>query len=261
MEGKMKAARNAKGFEAHNQATADQVPMMSERTPLVPHHNLPKQMIVAIDGTAQSGKSTVAEIIAQAVGGVVVDSDRIYRALTLACLNAGVPLNDTERVKAFFYEITLIIRLGWDGGKAKEALPFVDGRLFSKGELKAVAAETWKVAAVAEIRKAVLSALRSCAIFGRVVMLGQNIGGAVFPKTPYKFFLDAPIDVREARHQHEFGYPGAAQRDSRDDQRILFPDDGLLIEGGSLNPEEVSGIILVEVFWRADENRFTGKRN
>src|SRR6266404_1526005 len=128
--------------------------------PRVPHCNLPRQMIVAIDGTAQSGKNTVAEIVAEAIGGVVVDSERVYRALAKACVESGIALSDRKTIGEFCLEAALNIRVEWDGGTVKEALPFVNGLYFTKEELKSVTAEAWKVARLPAVREAVNRGLR-----------------------------------------------------------------------------------------------------
>ena len=217
------------------------------------YDDLPKQMVVAIDGTAQSGKNTVGELVAQTIGGVLVDSDRVYRTVTKACLDAGVDLEDLQAIIEFCRDMSLTIRMDWDGGKVKEAVAFIDGRFFAKEELKSVVGRTWKVAGVCQVREAVNEGLRLCACYGRIVIIGHDIGGVVFPNSPFKFFLDAPGDVREQRHFQELQSYGAVRRDRNDDKRMVFADDALMIETGNLAPHEVSGIILIEVFWGADQ--------
>ena len=90
-----------------------------------------------------------------------------------------------------------------------------------------------------------------CECYGRVVMLGRDIAGVVFPGTPYKFFLDATEEVREQRHVKSTNARGAKKRDIYDQSRVIFTEDSLMIDTSKLEPGEVSGIILVEVFWRA----------
>lgn len=222
------------------------------------YDDLPKPMVVAIDGTAQSGKNTVGEIVAQTIGGILVDSDRVYRALAKACLDAGVDLDERRAIIDFCRDAALNIRVDWDGGKVKEALPFINGRFFGKDELKAVTGQTWKVADIRYVREAVIRALQLCTCWGRIVVVGHDIGGVVFPHTPFKFFLDAAPEVREQRHEREMNSEGALQRDRDEGKQMVFADDALLIETGNLEPHEVSGIILIEVFWGADERRLLG---
>src|SRR4051794_5835789 len=70
-------------------------------------HKLPTQMIVAIDGWAQSGKNTAGELVAEAIGAVLLDSGRLYRAITKACLDAGIDLNSSKAIGQFCEKITL----------------------------------------------------------------------------------------------------------------------------------------------------------
>jgi cytidylate kinase len=219
------------------------------------YDDLPKQLVVAIDGTAQAGKNTVGEIVAETIGGVLVDSDRVYRALAKACLEAGVDLEDRQAIIQFCRDASLTVRMDWDGGKVKEAVAFIDGRFFAKDELKSVAALTWKLSDVHEVREAANKALRLCACYGRIVMVGHDIGGVVFPNSSFKFFLDAPGDVREQRHFRELHSYGAVRRDHNEDKQLVFAEDALMIDTGNLEPHEVSGIILIEVFWGADERK------
>jgi cytidylate kinase len=223
--------------------------------PRVPLHALPSNLVIAIDGTAQSGKNTIGEIVAQSIGAMLVDTDRIFRALIRACLEASLPLHKPEAIKGYLNGVALMIRRGWDGGKVKEAIPFIEGKFYSKEELKAVSLSAWRAEKSPEVRAGIITALRACAVYGRVVMVGHNIGDEIFPKTPYKFFLDATLEAREARHQREFGKAGAAQRDSNDNPLTRLAEDALMIDSTNLSADEIAGIILTEVFWRADESR------
>lgn len=227
----------------------------AKELPRVPLHVLPPNLVVAIDGTAQSEKNTIGEIVAQSIGGMLVDADRIFRAFVMACIEASVPLNNPEAIKDFLNGVTLMIRRGWDGGKVKEAIPFIEGKFYSKEELKSVSLSAWRAEKSPEVHAAVVTALRACAVYGRVVMVGHNIGHEIFPKTPYKFFLDATPEAREARHQREFGRVGVAQRDANENPLTQLAEDALLIDSTNLSAAEIGGAILTEVFWRADESR------
>jgi hypothetical protein len=88
-----------------------------------------------------------------------------------------------------------------------------------------------------------------------VVMLGRDIAGVVFPHTPFKFFLDATEEVREQRHVKSTNARGAKKRDLYDQSRVIFMEDSLMIDTSKLEPGEVSGIILVEVIWRAGNSQ------
>jgi len=221
----------------------------------IPCHELPKQMIVAIDGWAQTGKNTSGELVAEAIDGVLVDSGRFYRAMTQACLNAAVDLGNPAAVIRFCRETTIEVRLGRDGGKVDEALVGVNGEWFGKAELQRVGAETPKVARLPAVREVVNAALRLCAGHGRVVMLGRDIGGVVFPETPFKYFLDAAEDIREQRHLRSTQTQGAVQRDRQDQKQTAFAVDALLIDTGKLEPAEVRAVIMHSLLCRTAEQQ------
>jgi cytidylate kinase len=217
----------------------------------IPFPELPEKMIVAIDGWAQTGKNTSGELVARHLGGVLVDSGRFYRALTAACLEAGVDIGNHEAVSSWCKKAALDVRLAEEGGVAEEAQVAVNGRWFTKEELKQVGLQTSLVAAVPDVRELVNTTLRLCECYGRVVMLGRDIAGVVFPHTPFKFFLDATEEVREQRHVKSTNARGAKKRDIYDQSRVIFTEDSLMIDTSKLEPGEVSGIILVEVFWQS----------
>ena len=182
---------------------------------------------------------------------MLVDSGRFYRALTKACLDSKVDISDAEAVAAWCKDVALDVRMAPDGGRVQEAQVAINGRWFSKEELRPLGLQVTFVAAVPTVRNLVNATLRMCECYGRVVMLGRDIGGAVFPETPYKFFLDATEDVREQRHFRTTKSSGAKKRDIYDASRGIFTETSLMIDTSKLEPAEVSGIILVEVFWRA----------
>jgi cytidylate kinase len=223
----------------------------AEKSP--PFPELPAKMLIAIDGWAQSGKNSAGEKVAEYLGGVLVDSGRFYRAITKACADSGVDIGNADAVTAYVRKATLDVRLERVAGVVDEAQVAVNGQWFTKEELKPLGLQTSLVAAVPVVRSVVNSTLRMCESYGRVVMLGRDIGGAVFPATPYKFFLDATEEVREQRHMQSTNTHGAKQRDIYDASRVVFTEHSLLIDTSKLSVEEVCGVILVEVFWRAQQ--------
>ena len=217
----------------------------------LPFPALPTRMVVAIDGWAQSGKNTSGELVAEHIGGVLVDSGRFYRALTRGCMESNVDINNPKAVVAWCKGVAMDVRLAREGCRVDEAQVAVNSRWFTKEELKKVGLQTSLVAAIPYVREVVNTALRMCECYGRVVMLGRDIAGVVFPHTPFKFFLDATEEVREQRHVKSTNARGAKKRDIYDQSRVIFTEDSLMIDTSKLEPGEVSGIILVEVFWRA----------
>lgn len=234
------------------------LPSPVERREL-PFPDLGERMVVAIDGWAQTGKNTVGALVAEYLGGVLVDSGRFYRALTLACVQAGVDIRNPEAVTSWLKTTTVDVRLGREGAKVEEAQVAVNGKWFTKEELRDLGLQVSAIAAVPAVRELVDERLRACEALGRVVMLGRDIGGHVFPRTPYKFFLDATEEVREQRHFKSTKKHGAVMRDTYDANNVLFTEDSLLIDTSRLEPERVSGIVLIEIFWlsgRLKDNPF-----
>jgi cytidylate kinase len=218
----------------------------------LPFPELGERIVIAIDGWAQTGKNSAGEKVAEYLGGVLVDSGRFYRAITKACLDGGVTIGDADAVTAYVRKATLDVRLARVVGVVDEAQVAVNGCWFTKEELKPLGLQTSLVAAVPQVREVVNSALRMCESYGRVVMLGRDIGGKVFPATPYKFFLDATEEVREQRHFQSTKSFGAKKRDLYDASNVMFSEDALIIDTSRITPEKVCGIILVEMFWRSN---------
>jgi cytidylate kinase len=219
----------------------------------LPFPDVPATMVIAIDGWAQTGKNTTGALVAQYLGGVLVDSGRFYRAVTRACIEAGLNIHDHDAVTSWLKSATVDVHLARDGGDVSEAQVAINGKRFIKEDLKDLGLQVSAVAAIPAVRELVNERLRACEALGRVVMLGRDIGGHVFPQTPYKFFLDATEEVREQRHVKSTNKRGAVQRDTYDANNVMFTDDSLLIDTSRLEPERVCGVILVEVFWRAEQ--------
>jgi len=155
--------------------------------------------VIAIDGPAASGKSTVARRVASALGWVYVDSGALYRAVAWKALKSGVYLEDAEAVRriAENLEPKFDVR---DGA----VVFWIDG--MEPGlELRTerVNANVSRVAALPAVRERVGRWLRSLTRFGNLVMEGRDIGTAVFPDAERKFYLDASPEVRAKRRHAE----------------------------------------------------------
>ncbi len=153
--------------------------------------------VIAIDGPAASGKSTVARRVASALGWVYVDSGALYRAVAWKALKDGINTEDAEAVGRLADVLNPEFEMR-DG-----AVIFrVDGREPGM-ELRTdrVNASVSRVAAMPTVRERVSSWLRSLTRFGNLVMEGRDIGTAVFPNAERKFYLDASPEVR-ARRRH-----------------------------------------------------------
>ena len=200
--------------------------------------------VIAIDGTAASGKSTFSRELARRLGYVYVNTGAMYRGVTWYLLKKNIPLGDAEAVarevqaagvETGLHEGELVFRIA-----GIDPLPHVrEGRVNEGVSL---------VAQVAAVRKLLVAGQQSLAAQAPLVMEGRDIGTVVFPQTPYKFYLDANAEVR-ARRRHAQGETDVIrQRDILDQQRENSPltrtPDALCLDSGHASVEELVAIAL-----------------
>ena len=208
---------------------------------------LPADFVVAIDGPARTGKNTAGALVAEAIGGVLVDSGRFYRALTKAALAAGVNLNCPPAVADFCCRADLRAQPGFDGSLVQEALALVQGVCFPRADLEAVAAQTARLAHLPAVRQAVNDTLRAFAGRHRLVVLGRDMGARVFADAPLKVFLTAPLAVLEQRQVQSTGVAGVQRRVTSDQPNTLRAVEALEIDTALITPAAVCDIILAEI--------------
>ncbi len=190
--------------------------------------------IVAIDGPAGSGKTTVSRLVAQRLGYVVLDTGALYRTLALATSRAGL---DPESSELGAYCQALVDR----GAILLEATPDGGSRVWLDGEDVSQAIRTPEmsqrasvVSAVPPVRAALLNLQRSIGQNGGVVVEGRDIGSVVFPDAEAKFFLTASIERRAERRFVELSrsvdppsltavLEQVTERDRRDSERAVAP--------------------------------------
>jgi len=162
--------------------------------------------VIAIDGPAGSGKSTTARALARAFGLCYVDTGAMYRALTWAALEAGVPPADAGRLGELLRAARLELRPG-----ETEALVLWDGRDVSAAiRTPAVEAAVSAVSAHGEVRRQMVERQRALGRSGGVVMEGRDIGSAVFPLATVKLYLDATPEARAGRRARQHQQRGLA---------------------------------------------------
>lgn len=242
-----------------------------------------KRPIVAIDGPAGAGKSTVARQLADALGYVLVDTGAMYRAVALAATRAGVPWNDADRVAAiarsivsghalrFDRDATLGVRVflknEWanpttattEPPSAGEAPPVDISDAIRQPEI-AQGAST--VSAHGEVRAVLLDLQRQAGEGGGVVLEGRDIGTVVFPDAEKKFFLTASPETRARRRHAELVAKGqnvtfdetladVNERDARDAGRAVAPlrqaDSAILVDSTGLSLEQTVALMLSKV--------------
>jgi cytidylate kinase len=204
-------------------------------------------LVIAIDGPAGAGKSTVARALARRLGFFLLDTGAIYRALALTASRAGVAFSDAEPL-----------------GRMAETLPIQfdeEGRVFLGNEDVSVAIRTPEmsqgastVSAHPPVREALLGLQRRLAARGRCVVEGRDIGTVVLPWAPLKIFLTASSEVRARRRYDELTAKGQTVdlaetlremlvRDERDSTRAVAPlkqaDDAVLLDTSALGEPAV----------------------
>jgi CMP/dCMP kinase len=207
----------------------------------------PRPIVVAIDGTSASGKSTNARLIAKKLGYVYVDTGAMYRTLAWYCLKNGIDVHDAKKVAAACRK--------WHA-----KLDCVDGRVillvdnyYPEKEIRTAetSAAVAHVAAVPKVREWMKQTQRDCIKFGNLVMEGRDIGSNVFPETDLKFYLDACLDERSRRRAAEGIQENLAARDQRDSQRAAAPLmvqlGAKVINNSGQTPEQTSELILSEI--------------
>ena len=205
-------------------------------------------LIIAIDGPAASGKSTVAKRIAAELEAVFVNSGAMYRAFTWWVLENEVDPSDPGAVVALLGKTQLE-----SGESDRVGTVSINGKLMSRNELseERVNSNVSAVASVPEVRERLVSEQREYAESNSVVMEGRDIGSVVFPDTPYKFYIDASPEVREQRRREEGIEDSILARDKQDSSRkaspLVIPDDAIVVDSSHMGVDEVVGAVLMAI--------------
>ncbi len=215
-------------------------------------------MIVAIDGPAGVGKSTVAKLLASRLRFLYLDTGALYRSVAWAVLKHGLDPMDAKAVAALLPKLALQMQV-----TNEDVAVSINGKDITN-ELRTppVSAAASVVSAIPAVRAWLLPVQRQIGEKGSVVAEGRDIGTKVFPSAPVKFFLEADPTVRAQRRHRELvaaGHGGAieqtsaelAGRDDRDRSRATAPlvpaDDAHHIDTSRLSVEEVVNQMLALV--------------
>ncbi len=218
--------------------------------------------VIAIDGPAGVGKSTVGTRLAERLGYLFLDSGVLYRAVALAALERGIPVGDEAELRDLAAALNIEIRLPHphEAHDQRTYTVLLDGQdvtwKLRQPQVEAVVSE---VAAWPSVRTEMLPHQRNIAKAGRIVMVGRDIGTVVLPDADLKIYLDAPLDERAERRYKERvargEHPAFAQveqevahRDELDSHRATAPlrvsTDAVIINTGDLNADEVLNKVL-----------------
>ena len=210
-------------------------------------NNMQEPIVIAIDGTSASGKSTNAKLVAAAMGFTYVDTGAMYRTLAWYCLKNNISVDDGQAVANACrrWKTKLVC-------EARQVRLLVDG-YYPATEIRTseTSAAVARVAAVPKVREWMKKKQRECALFGDLVMEGRDIGSNVFPETDYKFYLDATLGERSRRREAEGVLENLAERDKRDSQRatapLMIPLGAMVINNSDMTSEQTSALIIAEM--------------
>lgn len=213
-------------------------------------------IVIALDGTSASGKSTNAKLVAKALGFVYVDTGAMYRTLAWYCLQKGVDVHDAKAVAALCRKWKT--KLECVENEVRHVRLLVDD-YYPEKEIRTAetSAAVPHVAAIPKVREWMVRKQRECLQFGNLVMEGRDIGTVVFPDTEFKFYLDACLHERTQRRAAEGVVENLAARDERDSQRaaapLMIPLGAKIINNSQMSSEQTSGLIIAEVKRRLAE--------
>ena len=206
-----------------------------------------RPFVIALDGPAASGKSSVGLGAARRLGLGYFDTGLLYRALTWLALQECIDPSDAERLSALVDQLKLEIdptgRVVRDGADITDQL-----------QRPAVDASVSAVSAHPEVRRALRQAQRALIRPPGLVMAGRDIGTVIVPEAPLKIWLDASVEERARRRAQQTGEPfatvleGMRRRDQLDASRDTAPmaraADAITVETDGVDPERVIGAIV-----------------
>lgn len=210
-------------------------------------------MIVAIDGPAGSGKSTVAKALARRLGIGYLDTGAMYRSVALAALRAGIALEDEDAIGVLAERSTIRLELAPPSDVPTHVT--LDGEDVTLAiRTPQVDAAVSEVARLPRVRRAMVAQQRAVAATGDLVAEGRDIGTVVFPDADVKVFLTASAETRARRRHAELAargevvreevvHAGIVERDHIDSSREASPlaaaADSVEVDTTGLSPEEV----------------------
>ncbi|MGH8093642.1 MAG: (d)CMP kinase [Chthoniobacterales bacterium] len=200
--------------------------------------------IIAIDGPAASGKSSVARELARRLGFVYVNSGAMYRVMTWLVLERGIPAEDAAAIERLAENEPLTCEL-----RDHDSVVLVDGidpAPFLREDR--VNDNVSTVSSVPRVREIMVDHLRRYAETNDLVMEGRDIGSVVFPATPFKFYIDASPEVRLRRREAQGQRDRISARDAADSSRraspLIIAEDAHVIDSSNLTIDGVVGEII-----------------
>ena len=220
-----------------------------------------KKNVIAIDGPAASGKSTIAGLVADRLGAYYISTGNMYRAIALKVIEADVKAEVASEEE--FQKVLDRMSIGFEKDSDGKLYMTIDGEpagdAIRKPEVAAIVSYVAKSPAV---RKWLFNKQRELTYLGLIVMEGRDIGTVIFPDAKYKFFLTASPEVRAMRRLNQDGEnadaatvesvaKAIAERDRIDSTREIAPlkqaDDAILVDSSDMTIDEVIDYIADKV--------------
>lgn len=215
-----------------------------------------RKLIIAIDGPAGAGKSSVARKLARQLDYLFINTGAMYRAVAWKAQQSGIPLDDVERIGRLARESRIELT-----GPVDATRVLIDGEDITESITSPrVSQAASVVSAIPAVRRALVARQQQMGNQGGVVMEGRDIGTMVFPDADIKIYLDASSEARSHRRFDEDTARGIAvasiermrseieERDlrdkSRDDSPLIQAEDAIYIDSSGLSIEEVVVRIL-----------------
>jgi cytidylate kinase len=221
--------------------------------------------IIAIDGPAGSGKSTVGRLLARRLGYLYLDTGAMYRALAWKALRLGVSLEDAEALT----HLAESSRITLSGDPENMRVRIDDRDVTEAIRSPEISRAASLIATIPGVRRAIVAAQREMGRKGGVVLEGRDTGTVVFPDADVKFFLDARPEVRARRRQEQERALGrevsfeetlreTLERDRRDQEREASPlrraEDAIPLDSSDMSVEEVVERMLEIIRRRLSES-------
>jgi cytidylate kinase len=218
---------------------------MTDNSPIPPST---RKLIIAIDGPAGAGKSTIASRLARKLGYINLESGAMYRALALKAIDSDTSFDDEAALLKLAQESQIRLEPTLNGNRTLLNGHDISSRIRERDVTEAAS----RVSVHPAVRAWMVARQQEMGAGGGIVMEGRDIGTKVFPSADLKIFLDADPVVREQRRMEQQKIKGEVsenvaadlrERDHRDRTRAASPlkaaDDAVIIDSSKLNEDEV----------------------
>jgi cytidylate kinase len=211
-------------------------------------------LVVAIDGTSGSGKTTTAKRVSELLGWLYLDTGATYRAIAYFVLKHGIDPNDKDKVTQILDELSMAIEK-----VDSEQRTIINGEDVSdKLRTDEVNKAVTPISKIREVRKYLVGIQRKIVNDRNAIVEGRDIGTVVFPDADIKFYMDADISIRAARRNEQYGTGNIKEakedlkrRDFHDSTRKESPlkkaADAHLLDTSSLSVDEQVNIVISEI--------------